>query len=181
MSRRSQVRNQFETQLSGTLAAGSFTMAVNSTAGFEIDEPIYLAIDPDVPGNREWVRVISITGNTFNIDPSPNDHGTDGRGLAGSTNGDVEHLSGAKVRSVSTEQQYLDIFADLEAILGNTGPDSLTAHKVDGDDPHAQAGYLTTTDADPLYVEVSGDSMDSLAQLKVDTDPVVPDDLARKG
>lgn len=157
MSRRSQTRNQFETQLSGTLAAGSYTMAVNSTAGFEIDEPIYLAIDPDDPVKREWVRVVSITGNTFNIDPSPNDHGSDGRNLAGSV-GDVEHLSGAKVRSVSTEQIYLDIFQDAE-----DDELALSQHKTDGGDPHAQAGYLKVAETDALYVQLSGSTLDALA------------------
>lgn len=160
MSRRSQVRNQFETQLSGTLAVGSFVMAVDSTAGFEIDEPIYLAIDPDVPGTREWVRVISITGNTFNIDPSPNDHGANGRNLDGS-DGDLEHLSGAKVRSVSTEQIYLDIFQDQE-----DGELDLTQHQTDGGDPHAQAGYLTQDETDLLYVQLAGSTLDALAFIK---------------
>ncbi len=153
MSRRSQVRNQYEATSTGELAAGTFSLTVDSTAGFEIDEPIYLALEPDVPGQREWVRVISITGNTFNIDPSPNDHGSTGRNLAGS-DGDLTHPVGSKVRSVTTEQIILDIFQDQE-----DDELDLTQHETDGADPHASAGYLKVGDTDLLYVKLAGSTM----------------------
>ncbi len=153
MSRRSQSRNQYESESTGELAAGAFSLPVVSAAGFELDEPIYLVIEPDVPGQREWIRVISITGNTFNIDPSPNDHGSTGRNLAGS-DGDLTHPAGSKVRSVPTEQIFLDIFQDIE-----DDELDLTQHETDGADPHASAQYLKVGDTDALYVKLAGSTM----------------------
>ncbi len=176
MSRRSQTRNQYEATSTGEMPAGGFSLTVDSTAGFEIDEPIYLAIEPDVPGQREWVRVISITGNTFNIDPSPNDHGSDGRNLAGS-DGDLTHPSGSKVRSVTTEQMMLDVFQDIE---DNELAD--TQHATDGGDPHANAGYLQTADGDVRYVRLDADTtLDALVTISTpETTGFVDADLVPK-
>ncbi len=175
MSRRSQVRNQYESQSTGELPAGGFTLTVDSTAGFEIDEPIYLVIEPDVPGQREWVRVISISGNSFNIDPSPNDHGSDGRNLAGS-DGDLTHPSGSKVRSVTTEQILLDIFQDTE-----DDELDLTQHETDGGDPHAQAGYLQLGETDARYVRLDADTtLDPLVNIKTAETSFLDVDLVPK-
>jgi len=169
MSRRTQNRNQYESGTTGELTAGAFTVTVESAAGLITDQPMYLVIEPDIPGQREWLRIESITGNQLNI-ANPN-----GRNLTGS-DGDLTHPPGSKVRSVPSQQIFEDIFTDAE-----DDELALTQHQTDGGDPHAQAGYLTVSETDPLYVNVSGDTMNSLAQIKVDTNPAVADDLARKG
>ncbi len=169
MSRRSQNRNQYESDSVGEFSAGAFTLTVVSTAGLIINQDMYLVVEPDVPGQREWIKVESITGNQLNI------QNPGGRNLTGS-DGDLTHPTGSKVRSVPTQQIFEDIFADAE-----DDELALTQHETDGGDPHAQAGYLRQGDTDPLYVNVSGDSMNPLAQIKVDTNPSDVDDLSRKG
>ena len=169
MSRRSQNRNQYESTTTGELAAGAFTVTVVSAAGLLTNQDMYLVIEPDVPGQREWIKIESITGNQLNI-TNPN-----GRNLEGS-DGDLTHPQGSKVRSVPTQQIFEDIFSDAE-----DDELALTQHETDGGDPHAQAGYVTQGQTDPLYVNVTGDSMNPGAQIKVDTAPLVLDDLSRKG
>ncbi len=166
MSRRTQNRNQYESTTTGDLAIGALTVSVVSTAGLLTDQPMYIVIEPDVPGQREWLRVGSITGNQFNLTQ---------RELEGS-DGDLLHPAGSKMRSMPTQQIFEDIFQDAE-----DDELSLTQHETDGGDPHAQAGYLNQADGDQLYVNISGDTMNSLAQIKVDTNPQVNDDLSRKG
>ena len=169
MSRRSQNRNQYETTTVEGLAIGAFSVTVVSVAGLTTDQDMYLVIEPDTVGQREWLKIVSITGNTLNIQ-NPN-----GRNLTGS-DGDLKHDAGSVIRSVPSQQIFEDIFQDAE-----DDELDLVQHETDGGDPHATAGYLKQADTDPLYVNISGDTMDSLAQISVDTSPSDPDHLTRKG
>lgn len=169
MTRRTQSRNQYESTTVGELAIGAFTVSVESTAGLNPSEPMYLVIEPDVPGQREWLRVISFTGNQINIDPNPNDYAVTGRNMPGS-DGDLLHPQGAKVRSVPTSMIYDDLFSDTEE-----NADDLTQHinasKVS--DPHANAAYLQSAtinagddkDADKLYLLLSGSNTTAIAPM----------------
>ncbi len=146
MSRRTQNRNQYESTTVGELAAGAFSVTVDSAAGLTIDQPIYLVIEPDIPGQREWIRVNSITGNQLNI-ANPN-----GRDLTGS-DGDKTHPAGSKVRSVPTQQIFEDLFQDIE----ETESAAIT-HANSGGDPHANAGYLVLSETDARYVRLDVDT-----------------------
>ncbi len=169
MSRRSQNRNQYETTTVGELSSGAFSVTVDSAAGLLTDQDMYLVIEPDVPGQREWIKVESITGNQLNIE-NPN-----GRNLTGS-DGDLTHPAGSKVRSVPSQQIFEDIFQDAE-----DDELALTQHQTDGGDPHEQAGYLTEDTADPLYLSVAGDTLTGTGHISDTTTPSAPDHLARKG
>ncbi len=151
MSRRTQNRNQFETTTTGELASGAFSVAVVSTTGLDTLVDMYLVIEPDVPGQREWVKVDTISGLILNI-TNPG-----GRDLTGS-DGDLTHPAGSKVRSVPTSQIFDDIFQDIE---DNELAD--TQHETDGGDPHAAAGYLKEADGDLIYVQLAGSTLDALA------------------
>ncbi len=156
MSRRSQNRNQYETTTVGELAAGAFSVTVDSAAGLITDQDMYLVIEPDVPGQREWILIESITGNQFNI-ANPN-----GRNLTGS-DGDLTHPAGSKIRSVPSQQIFEDIFQDTE-------DDELafSNHEDDAGNPHAPALYLKVADTDALYVKLVGDTMTGLLILSAD-------------
>ena len=142
MSRKTNNYNAYESTLSGPLAGGATSVAVESAVG--LVAPLYLVIDPDVPDKREWVRVNTINSNTLDNLV---------RNQEGSV-GDVSHDAGAKIRSIPTKQIFDDLFQDIE----DTELD-LTQHETDGGDPHAQAGYLKQDDGDVRYVEVLGDTM----------------------
>lgn len=151
MAGRTHTWNAYESSLTGPLVSGATSVAVDSALG--LVAPIYLVLDPDVPDKREWIRVNTINGNVLeNLV----------RDQAGSV-GDIDHLAGAKIRTIMTKQNLDDIWDDIEA-----GELALTQHITDGGDPHAQAGYLKRADTDALYVELSGDIMSGFLTLFAD-------------
>ena len=162
MSRRTYSRNAFETELTSGVDATTTTIVVTSAAG--LTAPSYQALDPEDPGVREYIKITNINVNTLTVE----------RALIGSVDpGGSPHVAGAKMRAVAVSQWLDDIFDDIED-LEQWDTDHITAP-----DPHPQ--YLTPAEGDAAYVNTSGDSMDAAAQIKVDTNPVVDDDLSRKG
>ncbi len=161
MSRKTNNYNAYESTLSGPLAAGATSVAVESAVG--LVAPLYLVLDPDDPSKREWIRVNTINSNTLDNLV---------RNLEGSV-GDVDHDAGAKIRSIPTKQLIDDIFQDIE-----DDELDLTQHETDGGDPHAQAGYLKIAEADVRYVEVTGDTMSG--DLSITPTPTSPPHATRK-
>ena len=141
MSSRTYTWNAYESQLAGPLLAGATSVAVDSAIG--LDDPCYLVIDPDIPLKREWVRVNTINAN--NLENMI-------RNQQGSV-GDIDHISGAKVRAIFTKQLQDDIFDDLEdAELWITGHVNVIQQ------PHPHAQYLREADANGIYLQLSGAS-----------------------
>ncbi len=160
--RRTFTRNAYESNLVGALNPGATSVLVDSTVG--LVAPIYLVIDPDELGNREWVRVNVING--LNLESIV-------RNLDGSV-GDVQHDAGAVIRAIFTKQHLDDLFLDI-----GEGVSGLTNHAADIGDPHAPAGYLKLAGADALYVNLTGDTMSGL--LILSGDPVNALGAATKG
>ena len=143
MTRRTFTWNAYETTLTQPLLNGITTAIVESTAG--LASPVYLVIDPDVPGKREWVRVNTINGN-FNLENLV-------RNQTGSV-GDIDHDFGAKVRAIFAQQHLDDIFQDIQentAALTGVG-----GHVPDTGDPHVAAGYLKQGTANNTYLALDG-------------------------
>ena len=162
--------NAYQSNLAGPLLAGLTTVALDFIPS-GLGVPAYLVIDPDVPASREYIKVLSYTGNT--IDSMT-------RNLEGSA-GDVDHLVGAVIRAVYTMQALDDTFLDIEA---NTT--ALASHASDVDDPHAAAGYIKGVEADAAYLRLDGTSpmagaidMANFAINQLAT-PIVDDDAATK-
>lgn len=162
--------NAYQSNLAGPLLAGLTTVAIDFIpAGLGV--PAYLVIDPDVPASREYIKVLSYTGNT--IDSME-------RNLEGSA-GDVDHLVGAVIRAVYTMQALDDTFLDIE-----TNTTALASHASDLGDPHAAAGYIKTVEADAAYLRLDGTSPmaaaidmanNLISQLAT---PIADDDAATK-
>ena len=123
--------NAYQSTLAGPLLAGLTTVALDFIPP-GLGVPAYLVIDPDVPASREYIKVLSYTGNT--IDSME-------RNLEGSA-GDVDHAVGAIIRAIYTMQMLDDTFLDIEA---NTL--ALNNHIGDVGDPHAAAGYQKAVQA----------------------------------
>jgi len=141
MSRRTHTWNAWQSAITAELAAGASSVSVPSIP-VEFQAPMYLVIEPDQTGQKEWVRADTINGNTFeNLT----------RNLDGS-DGDLTHPINSVIRLVISKQHLDDIFLD---IIDNT--QATTDHEADSGDPHAAAGYLV---ADPTdFVAVVGDTM----------------------
>ena len=143
MSRRTHTWNGYESKLATGLLAGEVSTSVESALG--LTEPVYLCLDPDVPDKREWVKVLSITGNSFD---------TMERGLEGSVGAlgvGVDHATGALVRAVTTAQFMDDVFDDIEDLETVTADLPGTYLALDGSNAMAapltlQAGAPTLTD-----------------------------------
>ena len=165
---RSYTWNAYESTLVSDFPAGATSTAVDSTLG--LVAPVYLVLEPDVPAQREWIRVGAINGNLLeNIT----------RNLEGSA-GDLLHLSGSKVRAIFTKQLQDDLFDDIE---GNTT--ALTGHEIDPADPHADAGYMKLTEADARYLRLTGGSLTGILTMtgnKIQAlgNPTVSTDAANK-
>jgi hypothetical protein len=123
-------------------------MTVDSVLGLQA--PGYLVVDPDVPSKREWVRFASINGNSL--------EGLT-RNLEGSV-GNVDHDTGARVRTIFTAQHLNDLFNDIEENAA-----ALTDHKDDPNDPHAAAGYLKLAVADARYLRLTGGTLTGMLTL----------------
>lgn len=171
MSRRTNTWNGFETSLASQLLAGEFSFTVDSALG--LIDPLYAAIDPDVPGNREWIKIVSVVGNTITVE-NPN-----GRGLAGSV-GPVgvgtDHAVGAKMRMVFSKQLQDDIFSDIEDLETVTANLPGTYLALDGSNDMAgpltlQAGAPTLVDEATRkdYVDTEDTNTEAAAKLYSDS------------
>jgi len=154
--------NAYESTLATDLAAGSGVTSVAVASTDNLTPPMYLVIDPDDSTKREWVKVLAFSAGS--IDNMV-------RGLAGSTGvaGEgIAHSANAIVRAVYTKQVQDDLFFDIatnetdiatnvSAIAGNAS--DLVTHKADVADPHAAADYQKASEADALYLKLTGGSV----------------------
>ncbi|RLB62511.1 MAG: hypothetical protein DRH08_12335, partial [Deltaproteobacteria bacterium] len=136
MTRRTYTWNAYESKLTAELNPDIGNASVESALG--LLAPVYLCIDPDKPDSREWIKVLSITGNSFD---------TMDRGLPGSI-GDVGHgtyhAPGAIVRAVFTKQLQDDIFDDIKDLEDLT--DDLPGNylRLDGTNAMTEALHLSS-------------------------------------
>jgi len=139
----------------------------------DLNAPVYLVLEPDVPTKREYVLVTAINGTQFTLS----------RGLEGSAEGvgagGGSHPNPVKIRAIFTHQNLNDIW---DAIVPPNGIEqSLLNHITDGGDPHEQAGYLTEVDSNLLYVQLDGGNRLAMTgYLKLFADPVQATDAATK-
>ena len=104
MSRRTYLRNAFETTITAGITAGASSIPLASVTG--LTAPGYLVIDHDDPAKREYIKfagisTLDLTGCT--------------RGLTGSAGGaGSAHDSGATIKAVSVQQLFEDLFSDVE-------------------------------------------------------------------
>jgi hypothetical protein len=149
MSRRTYSRNAFETTLNGSIGSGDATITLTTTTG--LTAPGWLAIDPDSPTLREYIKYEGI---------SSNDLTTVTRGGAGSAGGPQAHTGGITVRSVPVHQTQDDVFDDIEDLEANeiTGGNSHDHAGGDGAQiDHAGLANLTSGDPHTQYRLESAD------------------------
>ena len=133
------LRNAFETTLSGTLGATDTTLNLTSTSG--LTSPIYLVIDPDSASSREYVFI----DGTINASSAATST-TDNRYLTGSAAGSgLSHASGTKVRVSPMAQMFEDIWDAVGKVI-------------DGDWSSSQAGEVVFNVTDAA-VNVAADSI----------------------
>ena len=133
------LRNAFETTLSGTLGATDTTLNLTSTSG--LTSPIYLVIDPDSASSREYVFI----DGTINASSAATST-TDNRYLTGSAAGSgLSHASGTKVRVSPMAQMFEDIWDAVGKVI-------------DGDWSSSQAGEVVFNVSDAA-VNVAADSI----------------------
>ena len=133
------LRNAFETTLSGTLGATDTTLNLTSTSG--LTSPIYLVIDPDSASSREYVFI----DGTINASSAATST-TDNRYLTGSAAGSgLSHASGTKVRVSPMAQMFEDIWDAVGKVI-------------DGDWSSGQAGEVIFNVTDTA-VNVANDSL----------------------
>ena len=138
--------NAYESSTTAPFVAGADSVQVDNADG--LVAPIYLVIDPDVVDKREWILVRAINGTLLEniVRGLEGSVGTPGQG--------VDHIAGAKVRSVPTKQIFDDLFGDIE-----TNAADLVAHVADTGDPHSAAGYMKLTTGDARYLNLVGGTM----------------------
>lgn len=123
--RKSEVVNAFETTLAATVNPSDASALLTTISGLQF--PIYLALDPDVPGKREIVRAESAIGTTIALSE---------RYLEGSAlPSGITHDAGAIVRAVVAAQFVEDLHDRIDALTDHGAHTGLT------DDDHTQ--YLT--------------------------------------
>ena len=108
------LRNAFETTLSGTLGATDTTLNLTSTTG--LTSPIYLVIDPDSSTSREYIFI----DGTINASSAAMST-TDNRYLTGSAAASgLSHASGTKVRVSPMAQMFEDIWDAVGKVIDGT-------------------------------------------------------------
>jgi|14BtaG_2_1085337.scaffolds.fasta_scaffold00061_2 hypothetical protein len=108
------LRNAFETTLSGTLGATDTTLNLTSTTG--LTSPIYLVIDPDSSTSREYIFI----DGTINASSAAMST-VDNRYLTGSAAGSgLSHASGTKVRVSPMAQMFEDIWDAVGKVIDGT-------------------------------------------------------------
>jgi len=152
MSRRTHTWNAWQATITAELASGANSVSVAAIPA-EFIAPMYLVVEPDQTGQKEWIKAGTINGNTFeNLT----------RGLDGS-DGDLTHPINSVIRLVISKQHIDDLFLDV-GDLETADSD----HIADASDPHAAAGYLIADSAD--FVAVIGDTMTGDLTLPGDPD-----------
>tara|TARA_Y100000996_G_C22509651_1_gene637863 strand:+ start:289 stop:990 length:702 start_codon:yes stop_codon:yes gene_type:complete len=108
------LRNAFETTLSGTLGATDTTLNLTSTTG--LTSPIYLVIDPDSSTSREYIFI----DGTINASSAAMST-VDNRYLTGSAAASgLSHVSGTKVRVSPMAQMFEDIWDAVGKVIDGT-------------------------------------------------------------
>ncbi len=98
------LRNAFETTLSGSLGATDTTLNLTATTG--LTSPVYLVIDPDSSSSREYIFIDGTINSTSAATST-----ADNRYLTGSAAGSgLSHASGTKVRVSPTAQLFEDVW-----------------------------------------------------------------------
>ena len=98
------LRNAFETTLSGALGATDTTLNLTSTTG--LTSPTYLVIDPDSSSSREYIFIDGTINSTSAATST-----VDNRYLTGSAAGSgLSHASGTKVRVSPMAQMFEEIW-----------------------------------------------------------------------
>ena len=168
MSRRAQAQNAFESNLTNSISGADTTFDLDSTTGLTTSVPGYLVLEDESLTLREYIKFTSITGTTLN--------GVS-RGLDGSVGGAQAHGGGAVVRSVMMSQFIDDIFSDVEDLELADGVNAVNLTTHEGiTNPHGPAGFLSQSQADLLYLALTGGTMTgplSLGTNKI-TDVVDP-------
>lgn len=142
--RRTSWTNAYETTLSTGMDSSTLTMLVQDAAALAV--PCYLVIEPEDPGNREYVYVASKDTNTLTLGE---------RYLAGSgAVSGLSHDSNSTVRSVALAQGFTDLHDRIDALDStvSTLPHSALTGLTVGDD-HPQ--YLLKTDAATDYAPLA--------------------------
>ena len=144
---RSFSRNAFETGASGPITSPDTTISVDSVLGLQA--PGYLVIDPDSDTKREYIFYSALGASSL-------DNVT--RGLTGSASGAQAHDSGVRIRAVPVHQWLDDLWDGIE-----NNETALANHEVNAD-PHPL--YLLQSEADALYVELTGDQMTGVLNMQ---------------
>ncbi len=141
------LRNAFETTLSGTLGATDTTLNLTSTTG--LTSPIYLVIDPDSSTSREYIFI----DGTINASSAAMST-VDNRYLTGSAAASgLSHASGTKVRVSPMAQMFEDIWDAVGKVIDGTWS-SATAGEVVF---NVAAGDVDHT-ADEIFIRDANDS-----------------------
>lgn len=141
------LRNAFETTLSGTLGATDTTLNLTSTTG--LTSPIYLVIDPDSSTSREYIFI----DGTINASSAAMST-VDNRYLTGSAAASgLSHASGTKVRVSPMAQMFEDIWDAVGKVIDGTWS-SATAGEVVF---NVAAGAVDHT-ADEIFIRDANDS-----------------------
>jgi len=134
MSRRVHALNAYEVALTSSVSDASLTFPVETVTGLTV--PLYLAIDPDDPLKREYIKVTAINGLLLEVGSLAN------RGLLGTSGGlPLGHEQGARIRTVPVGQWLGDLFSDIEDL------------ELWG------SNHVSNPGAHPQYVEKAGDQM----------------------
>lgn len=147
---RTHTANAYETETTSSIGGSDTTLDVVSVDGIP-PTPFYVALRPRDDANREYVKVESVSGTTFDLETPDNRH------LDGSAaDSGQEHPVGTPVKMVVASQLFEDIWDEVESI----DVEGDIADHEDKSDPHGQ--YLledeafTEPDADAKYVSQVG-------------------------
>ena len=141
------LRNAFETTLSGSLGATDTTLNLTSTTG--LTSPIYLVIDPDSSSSREYIFIDGTINSTSAATST-----ADNRYLTGSAAGSgLSHASGTKVRVSPMAQMFEDIWDAVGKVIDATYGNSTAGEVIF----NVAAGAVDQT-ADEIFIRVANDS-----------------------
>ena len=141
------LRNAFETTLSGALGATDTTLNLTSTTG--LTSPTYLVIDPDSSSSREYIFIDGTINSTSAATST-----VDNRYLTGSAAGSgLSHASGTKVRVSPMAQMFEDIWDAVGKVV-----DSVYANSTAGEVVFNVAAAAVDQTADEIFIRDANDS-----------------------
>ena len=141
------LRNAFETTLSGALGATDTTLNLTSTTG--LTSPTYLVIDPDSSSSREYIFIDGTINSTSAATST-----VDNRYLTGSAAGSgLSHASGTKVRVSPMAQMFEDIWDAVGKVIDATYGNSTAGEVIF----NVAAGAVDQT-ADEIFIRDANDS-----------------------